>query len=309
MEVLIRAKRIRSLERHLAGVPPGSEVVVGVGQPERFGARLQELGFTERLDPGERVLPAIMGPRSKYNAEGDYIVHRDRPKETAYRQVEWHWEEFHGPYDRVPQSRIVDVPYKRYPRTFVPPPAIEISVAQKRDDGKFLVTDAIPYDDAHGPELLHRVNLFLELFEEAETLTRNLENYVVPQIRRLNWRLLPPGEMPWNQVRSELAPHLDRTPRVVRQVVEQRLETIRRYGPTLTAVGQGGFGGYVVFGFPDKQIYVLESIHYGNATYVFGEDWEELSRRTKAEILNGNLEQDRIIHREGWGRRIRDLLA
>ena len=44
-------------------------------------------------------------------------------------------------------------------------------------------------------------------------------------------------------------------------------------------------------------------------TYVFGEDWEQLSQMTKAEILTNELQRDRVIHREGWDGRIRDILA
>ena len=73
-------------------------------------------------------------------------------------------------------------------------------------------------------------------------------------------------------------------------------------------MGRGGFSGYVVFGFPEKNIYVLESAYTGNATYIFDERWEQLSKMTKAEILNEQLQTDRIIHRVGWNRRIDDLL-
>ena len=49
--------------------------------------------------------------------------------ETAYGQAEWKWEEFYGPYDKAEQSRIVDIPYQRYQRSFVEPPSIELTVA------------------------------------------------------------------------------------------------------------------------------------------------------------------------------------
>lgn len=60
--------------------------------------------------------------------------------------------------------------------------------------------------------------------------------------------------------------------------------------------------------FNQRNIYTLESLYYGNATYIFGEKWEELSKKTKAEILNQNLQADRIIHREGWDSKIDQLL-
>ena len=54
---------------------------------------------------------------------------------------------------------------------------------------------------------------------------------------------------------------------------------------------------------------VLESAYYGNATYVLDGDWETLSQSTKAEILKEGLHRDRVVHRERWEQRIRELLA
>lgn len=307
--MLIRGRRIRSLDRHLRGVRDGSPVVVGLNDIERFAARLAAVGFSDSLAPGERVLPLPVGPRTRFNAEGDYLVHKDQPMETAYRQAEWHWTEFRGRYDTQEVSKIVDVPYQRYPRTFRSPPSVELTIAVRPTGEKLVISEAVPYRVAEPDALLHRINVFLELFGEAETLTENLDGYIVTEVRRLNWSLLPPGEHPWPQLRSQLNEHVDRAPEGNRPVLLHRLETVNSFGPTFTAIGRAGFAGYIVFGFPEKEIYVLESLYYGNATYVFGERWEELSQRTKAEILSAHHEEARIIHREGWGRAIRDLLG
>lgn len=53
---------------------------------------------------------------------------------------------------------------------------------------------------------------------------------------------------------------------------------------------------------------VLESVYPNNVTYVFGKNWEELSKLTKAEILNGNLQDVRIIHNNNWQQEIRNML-
>lgn len=78
--------------------------------------------------------------------------------------------------------------------------------------------------------------------------------------------------------------------------------------PDFTAVGQAGFHGYIVYGYERKGVYVLESLHYGNATYVFGQDWARLSQMTKAEILRDDLHKHRVIHREGWEGEVRKIL-
>jgi hypothetical protein len=308
--VIIRAKLIRRLDRYLGGISPSATVVVGLPDLERHRTRLEEVGFSEDLAPGERVLPMAVGPRSKFNAEGDHIVHKDRPKERrVVGQREWHWKEFRGRYDHEDMSRIVDVERDCYPRTFVPPPSEELNVALKTNGEKVIVADPTPNDAAHASRLLHVINLFLELFAEAELLTQHLDGYIMGEVRRLNWTLLPEGQMPWEQLKEHLEPRIRRAPGGNQPVLRHRLDTINSYGPTLHAVGHAGFSGYVVFGFPDKGLFVLESIYYGNATYVFGERWEDLSRLTKAQILEGGLEEARLIHREGWSRAVRRLLA
>lgn len=48
---------------------------------------------------------------------------------------------------------------------------------------------------------------------------------------------------------------------------------------------------------------------YGNATYIFENDWEQFSRLTKAEIIQNNLEKGRIEHRSGWENEINKILS
>jgi hypothetical protein len=74
------------------------------------------------------------------------------------------------------------------------------------------------------------------------------------------------------------------------------------------AVGQGGFTGYIVFGFPGRDFSVLEHLRVGNATYVLGEDWSQVSRMTKSQILDENRYLDRIVHTRGWEGRLARLL-
>ena len=91
-------------------------------------------------------------------------------------------------------------------------------------------------------------------------------------------------------------------------VITYRLTTITDFEPEFVAIGRAGFSGYLIFGFPKKNLFVLESLYSGNATYVFAEKWEGLSKLTKAEILQGKLQKDRIIHRENWESQINNIL-
>ena len=201
-----------------------------------------------------------------------------------------------------------DVPYQRYPRTFVSPPSVELTITTNSIGDKLIVAPMMPYVPENYERITHSINILLEIFGECEIFTQDLEGIFKAPIKRLNWKVLPPGKYPWEQMRGLLQPVINQARGGNCPVVENRLETVNGYSPEFVAVGQGGFMGYVVFAFPAKNTFVLESPLVNNATYIFAERWEELSMMTKAEVLDTNLQKDRIIHRKGWHERVKILL-
>jgi len=300
--------RIRTLSTRFASISDGTNIIIGLTDLNRFEGLLAHFGFSSTPADGETVLPpASFGPVSLYNSEGRDIVHRDQPMETAYRQAKWQWVEWHGRYDQVEQSRIVDVPYQRYPRTFDPPPSVEMTMTSDAAGNRVLVTTQTQYVDSNHSRILHTVNLFLEIFRECNIMDENLQSIHMPQIRRVHWRILPQGKMPWDRLNLELRPVIERQPQGNQPVIRYRLQAVNRHEPEFVAVGQGGFDGYVIFAFPQQHLFLLECVHFGNATYVFGDDWETLAQMTKAEILDENLQRARLIHRESWEAGLNDL--
>ena len=227
--------------------------------------------------------------------------------ETAYRTVEWHWTEWHG-RDRVERSDFRDVPYLRYPRTPVAPPGLEVTIVSDAQGNKVARAPLIHNWRKNETLLVHAINLLLEIFGECAFYDATMRQLVKPPIKRLNWHILPPGERPWAQLKTEVKAVLDAVKGGNRPVVEHRLETINAHKPSFAAVGVAGFRGYIILGFPERNLFVLESLFYGNATYVFGESWKELSKKTKAEILNQELQEARFVHVVGWDKKINELL-
>jgi hypothetical protein len=308
--MLIVQKRIKSLDKHFGFVNEGQNLILGVRNPGRFASKLDRIGFVIPLNPGDSVLPApVFGPVSIFNAEGKYIVHKDRPMETAYRMVEWHWTEWRGRYDTEEMSDFVDVPYQRYPRTFINPPSIELTVSAAADGNLFVISPVLRFLPENHDVIIHTANLFLEIFGECEVFTEDLVPFVLPRVRRVNWQILPPGRYPWDRLQEHIRPIIDHAREGNRPLIENRFSTVNSFNPEFHAIGRAGFWGYVVFGFPIKNIYVFESAYTGNATYIFDEDWEELSKLTKAQILDEGLQRDRVIHRKGWHQRIKNLLS
>jgi hypothetical protein len=308
----IAQKRIRNLEKYLSPIALGNKVVFGVNAVSQFASVLQKAGFTEALEVGESVLPApIFGARSRFNSHGSKLVHRDQPKEEVCRLIEWTWKQWAGGGQVEEQSDWRDRCYPRYPRTPIPAPSIELTIVTNAQGEKLVVAPAMIYTPEKRSQLLHVINLLLEIFGECDILQENLDAVIpMPQtLKRLNWRVLPPGRIPWSQVESTVGTIVERAPRGNRRLIADRLQTIHQYEPNFLAVGEAGFTGYFVFGFPAKKLFVLESIYSDNATYVLDEDWEQISRLTKAEILDQSLHQERIVHRVGWHTLVKKLLA
>ena len=116
-------------------------------------------------------------------------------------------------------------------------------------------------------------------------------------------------DSPWNIVKSQVAKTLDKQPTGNKPIVKNRIETITNFEPDFCATGRGGFNGYMVFGFKSKNLYILESVYNNNATYIFKSDWEAFSQMTKREIINGNHQLKRLIHRDGWRSQVKNILA
>lgn len=291
---------LKSIEKYWLGLPA-----------ENCASTLRNLGFTVPLVAGERLLPsADLGPACRRNAQGDEIVHRDRPMETAFRQAEWHWKEFRGRYDTEDCSKIVDVPYKRYPRTKVPPYAVELETHVTEKGATYVVAGPFSLSPSDDKRATNTANVFVEIFGECVVLRHDMTIWEKVPVRQLNWELLPPGKNPWAFAQPALERVIQKAEHGNQPVIRARFKAIGCYDPEFVAVGTGGFDGYVVFGFPRLGFCVLECRSVNNATYVLNEkSWETVSMQTKAEILDTKLHRDRLVHREHWFRVIGELLG
>ena len=306
--MIIRKKRIRKIGGYFGGIEDGTDIILGLRNLDNYDEQLKKIGFKEHYEVGDCVLPACIGPATKLNANGKEIVHRNKPKETHYRQSEWSWKEFHGPYDQVEKSRIVDIPYERYPRTPVPPFGVELSILSDEQGNKLVASESLEYSPDNEEKIICVVNVFLEIFGECEVFDSSMAPFIRAEVRRLNWEILPPGRRPWEERQSQVEELISTQPDGNQSAIRERLKVIYEESPEFVAVGRAGFHGYLVFGFPEKDLFILESTQVNNATYVFDEDWETLSNLTKAEVIQGELHKERLIHRETWFNQMKEIL-
>lgn len=297
-------RRVRNVETYLSTVKENEEFHIAFLDFENHTERLNQIGFTIELNIGEQVLPMILGPISRFNSDGKYNIRRDLPKEEIFIERFWNRRDYQG--NEHPEYYYIR--RERYPRELVPPPCEELLI-HSYNENKIIVSKSFIKNDANLPEIKHTLNLFLEIFGECDLLRENYAPFLYENVTKLNWKIFPRGEYPWETVREIATERLERQPKGNRPVISNRLEKITSHIPNFVAVGQGGFYDYVVFGFPLKNIFILESIKNGNATYVFDNNWEQLSQMTKADILNNQLQTERIFHRPGWETRVNEILT
>ncbi|MBZ9603951.1 hypothetical protein [Phyllobacterium chamaecytisi] len=194
-----------------------------------------------------------------------------------------------------------------YPKELIQPPAVELTIAE-RGGQTFLVSPTMAKNPEATDHIKHVINLFLELFRECELVADNMEDFDVPAVERVNWRLLPPGQYPWEVLRPHMELALRRTSEAMQKVIKDRQDTIRAYNPDRIYVGAGGFGDYLAYEFERFGSVVLESVRVDNAIYAFGQDWQAVSQLSKAQVINGNHHQARIVHSDGWKDRLAHFL-
>lgn len=298
----IQKNRILNVSRYFGGLIPRTSIRLVVPVNLVAAPKLTTSGFSV-LVSGDVLLPARVGPVSRRNAEGFYIVHRDQPKESRTIGVRtWARREWAGQGQTREVTESVDVERQCYPRTFVPPMGVELTVTD-HDGTQYIVSDEMVLGVTPEDRILHVTNLFLELFGLVEIRHANLDAFTPPATRNLNWSMLPPGNIS-GQVIQHLRPYIARRARNFQGPIEERLNFMASRNPDEVYLGNGGFGAYVAYVFHGSGKAILESVLPDNATYVFGQNWAAVSRLTKTQVLDNSLHLDRILHTLTWERRV-----
>ncbi len=304
-------RKTRNVAKYLGHLKKGDKYLLGLNVSPTVAERLGRLGFSTSPAPGERLLPpAKMGPACRINAEGFAIVHRHQPMETGFRQTEWRWTQFAGRDQTEEVSKIVDVPYQRYPRTWVGPYGIELELRARADGRAFAIAGSFANDEQDIRVATNTANMLLEALGGFEVLDEHLTGWIRSPVRQLNWELLPPGKNPWSTAQPLVEAMVQRMALGNQPVLRARLEAVGSKGPDFIAVGRGGFDGYTAFGFEGKRLCVLECPYVNNATFVLPlNSWEAISRLTKAEILEAKFHEARLVHNRGWFASLDELLG
>jgi len=264
--------------------------------------RLERYGLKEPLAEGELFLPPPIGPATKFNSEGKWLVQRDQPKEKRYvRTIYWRWKQWDG--EEQEDSR--DIFRLCYPRELMPPPADEIFGFPINGE-VVAATEAVHLPEAKG-RLLNQLNVMLEVFGSAE-IVRADGTSASPAKTHRRWVFLPSGPYKKGDVPKALTEVFSRVSDDDRLILSERQDFLVEQKPQEIAQGLGGFNDYLAYVFPEYGRVVLESLRRDNAIYIFKDSWEKFSRLSKREILDANVHDARILHTKGWQARLMTAL-
>jgi hypothetical protein len=256
---------------------------------------------------GEAVLPpANFGKWSVRNREGWERKRTDLPKitktytwetpnfgdastygtHTSYRDREVYQVEFDEPRGHKIKTEILKASDGTTPAVLV----------------KFSI-DTMIDRQAHGleKELLWALNVLQESTGVAGVYPSDATRQDYLGTIELSWEIFPPGTA--DEVIVLLRKRRKGKATKPDLIIEDRLKLFDSLKPSAYLAGTAKFAAYIGAKFAEDLV-VFENVHYGNALYVLYDDWRDISRRSRIDLLRGTSERfDRFVHTEGWEER------
>lgn len=297
VRMIINKSRINSIDKYLGNVNEDKKIYISVLADNKSINILKQRCGVQQYEIGRKFVPKRCGPITKFNRDGKEFPYKDRKKEERiferdYHVVDWHGEDHYG---TCFQTR------KCYPKGIIEPPLEGIIL----DNGR-IRSELVSIVEKK--RLRHIINMFLEIFNYCEILDENDKSINKNiKIKTISWKILPPGKYPWDKAKNELKHYFENTAEKNKRVLLNRHKTISEYNPDFMAIGQDSFAGYVVYGYSSDDIYIFESDQINNATYVFKGKWEDASKLSKRDIIQGKLCYQRLIHSKEWEKKIDKL--
>ncbi len=246
-------------------------------------------------DIGDSCIPlAKFGRFCHKNVNGYSYPDKTRPKER--RVVSSYYMHPYG--NKNSNEILVDVTRECYRQVKIDPFEIAIEL---QEDGQGLYVGIICDERVKKQYLKEAMNIMLELFGGCyvgDDVSRSSK----PKRTRVNWKLLPKGERPSMYIQKIASIKVDSSTRFM----HKRLDYIEHYEIDEIVEGINSFQGY--FGYLTKEYCVLESAVYGNATYIIKrENWVELTKKSKAELLKEAQVIEKIEHNKNWEMNMRRI--
>ncbi len=254
-----------------------------------------EINFPKVISPDYNI-----GRYSSYNIFGREIVRRDLPQyyKTWYVETPNFGDWSKGSHE-------VEFGKWVYQRDFFPPRFIDIEIELINDFDcddnvtlKFQLSEILNKNDSSFiDDLLFNLNLLQENTGASDLYSSNATREEFLKTIFINWEILPPGEREENLEKIFSGTNLSS---IERKTAEGRYDFLQKFKPINYIKGTSGFQRYFGAKFSENLV-VFENLKYGNAIYIMHDNWRDLSKKTRLELLNSNIFSfDRIIHSKNW---------
>lgn len=299
-------KYIRSLENHL-DLKHGTKFRLWVDvSSSLWKKKLNEIWFYEIPANGESIIPAgIFWKFSKENIDWKEIVRRDLPKIAWYKEIIWTWQQWTWGGGTEEKEKITYRKYEKYPRENVNPFNIEFAYCEIEWRKMLFILDTFEFWVSDSDKIIFSINLLLEIFWEALVVDVDLKK--IPEVEeysRANWKFFPT----WEGFDKAFSDVLDKKYKTDKQKwpILARKNFLESLKPKKRIIWTWWFNWYIAYLYSSDFV-ILESIYYWNAIYIFWNDWEELSKMTKKQVLDWWYEKARIIHSEEYNKLVQEI--
>lgn len=261
----LKQSSVRSTKKLLNDIEKNQKFFLGVILKEKNLEIVErKFGFSDRQE-GQKIFPnPFNGIMSKRNAIGESVPQKELPKEIAYRAQHWELKDWGG----YTHSGTSYVPYKRYQRILIEPKEFKYVIfSDKEDNQYFILNKEFENNENDNENILFGANLTLEIFNEVGTfiMDSNQNFFDTSLFKSVNWEIIPKGEKIWEFFNNRIIENISKSEQIL---IKERFDYINSFEPDCIRKGIGGYTGYLIFEFTDKNLFIFDSILYGNAIYV-----------------------------------------
>lgn len=249
------------------------------------------------------------GYYSHYNRDGREIILTDLPKELRSWSIEApnYGDSWNGTHQ-------VHFTKEAYQREFIAPKLLSITIELVGETAtdqalifRFIVEEVLDRrSEDFEDQLLFNLNLLQENVGNCEVYPSDASIDEYLKTLYVNWELLPPGEK--QETLTRILALSSNTNPEARKRITDRYEFLHSLKPEKFIAGTSEFRRYFGAQFASDLV-VFENVDYGNAIYVMFDDWEQLSKKSRTELLSSKTSEfQRIPHTKTWKVRVRDLI-
>ena len=272
----------------------------------RLGIKIEDDSI---IVPSNNVFPdESFGQVAHENIHGKEIIDKESPKidKDIYfgeRPIYGDWS--NGSFSLWQTKKV-------YRKDSVPPRGYSLNInsqSVKTQAEKWKVTFSIePVLDRNSTEfnteLIFTISLLREVTGNFDVFASDVTTDEIANTRIVSWEIFPPGK---RDLKTEVDRRLKNSDERTRKIVLDRAGTIESLKPLQYILGSGLASNYYGALFANDLV-VFENLDYGNATYILYENWQELSKLSRTELLKGYRNFDRIIHDTRWADQLTHII-